>query len=286
MAGTRPKARPKGRERRAGAAGKRPADVHAPARRPAKGTRPSRPAGKRPRTAARRKAAELSHPGAAGPQSSNGFDDGSDASQNLGASGADSQGDASRDDKQPSTNQTHGRAGGTQGDGRLGAGEKDLPPGTRHLTKQTGGGGGDGDATVYARNQAQLAHVLGVSVQHVQRWLAAGGPAKKSKGYDLSEWCRYRFHQLYQTAGTVDHQLKQVKLQREQLALRRELGQVVDVEVVRQDRLELLNWMLAVFERAGAELGSRLAGKRPSETRRIVDDYFTNVRLEAAGSED
>lgn len=67
---------------------------------------------------------------------------------------------------------------------------------------------------------------------------------------------------------------------REELRLQLERGRVVDRQQAENQRLEMVRWMVGVFERAPVDLYARLAALEKSEIRQAVDDYFTKVREE------
>lgn len=125
--------------------------------------------------------------------------------------------------------------------------EKKLKAGkklTAHelLLVQSAINGGDGKGKAWAKNQVELAEVLGVDRKTIQRWRKVGGnPGKQSDGrYNIPAWkefARLRGHALDDDGGLNQTSLKarqillqNMKLEFEISILRKEHVSVVDVE--------------------------------------------------------
>lgn len=144
-----------------------------------------------------------------------------------------------------------------------------------------------GDAALFAKTRLELAWVFGVTQRTVRKWSEDGAPAKTKRGYDLQKWVAWRAEGYSDVANRqrwlkAQRRFKEARADLEELKLDRERARLVPAELAQEQRLQILRWAVGVFERAGSELSSRLAGRKPREVKKIVDDYFNDVRREAA----
>jgi len=143
-----------------------------------------------------------------------------------------------------------------------------------------------GDVALYARTRAELAWLFNVSQRTLRKWTEDGAPAKAKRGYDLQKWIAWRAKGHSDDANRqrwlkAQRRFKEARADLEEIKLDRERGRLIEAEEAAARRLEILRWVVGVFERAGSELASKLAGRKPAEIRRIVNDYFDQVRAEA-----
>jgi len=147
----------------------------------------------------------------------------------------------------------------------------------------------NGKARVFVKTQPELAAVFGADDQRtIHRWLQRGAPAKTAKGYDLAAWVHWwaeykglgKGQSDSMSGADADRRYKLARATREELTARKMLGQLVNAKDVQADRLELVTCFASTLDRLPAELSSRLAGKRPSEQRRIITEYCEAVRAE------
>lgn len=130
---------------------------------------------------------------------------------------------------------------------------------------------------LYARTQAQLAHVLAVSDRQVQRWLAEGAPpAEPERGYELRAWVQWTRSRRAGPDSELIEARRRWKIAQaglEELRLERERGGMVS----RTHHERTLDALCAAFRqaivRAPAELPPRLAGKPLLVLREIVQAW-------------
>ena len=142
---------------------------------------------------------------------------------------------------------------------------------------------------VYARNLEHLAWLLGIDRRTLYKWRDAGMPLRRTKhGYTLRPdilWIQGRqtavSDQVREAIVDANLRHKVAQAQREERKNDLEAGKVIDAEKAAQERLGIIRWVVGIFDRAGSELASKLAGKRPAEVRRIVKAYFDGIRERA-----
>ena len=93
----------------------------------------------------------------------------------------------------------------------------------------------------------------------------------------IARWQRKRWAKRTKAIAGPDQRLKTAQAEREELRLGKEKGELVKANDVRLERLRLMRWMKGVFDRAGSELSAALSGRKGSEVKAIVDEYFLKV---------
>lgn len=139
---------------------------------------------------------------------------------------------------------------------------------------------------MYAPTQASLAHVFGVAVETIKRWVKSDAPAKTSRGYDLAAWFSWRAHRrptADEASAILNRRHKWIRVRRELLELKRMQGKLIDRREAEEDRLTVVRFFCGVMDRAASELVPRMAGRKPAEAKRVGQAYFANVRREVAG---
>lgn len=135
--------------------------------------------------------------------------------------------------------------------------------------------------------QQELAWVFGVSVSTIRQWQHNGAPARGGDGFSLRAY--YAWLKARREDGPpnptvqLDRRIKTARAEREELNLARERKQLIDKDVATANQVRFARLVIGMFNRAGSELASRLAGKRPAAVKREVASYFDRLRREAAG---
>jgi len=142
----------------------------------------------------------------------------------------------------------------------------------------------------------RVAQVWGVSVHTVKDWRKAGMPGDEGQ-WDVTEICRW-YHRHFGTGavGGIGEDLREsmakaklareaARAQRETIEVQRLQGSLIDVTESDARRMAIVRWVVGVFDRAGSELASAIAGKQPAEAKRRVIAYFDKLRREVAAGE-
>jgi len=147
--------------------------------------------------------------------------------------------------------------------------------------------GGNHD-TVYVTSRARAAWLFGVDAATWTKWLHRGMPPRTPHGWDIRAVIAWRLGgcpnpgaEDGETTEEAKRRLAIAKANLAEQASRERGGELVEAAEARAREAELMRWAVSIFERAGSELASKLAGKSPSAARKVVDDYFRRVREKA-----
>ncbi len=84
----------------------------------------------------------------------------------------------------------------------------------------------------------------------------------------------------------VDLDTKSLRNERQRMELEKDRGLLISRRQAHDDRLKIVKVFVGVVEIAGSELSSLLAGRKPAEVRKLVEQYFDGKRRDIADAAD
>lgn len=135
----------------------------------------------------------------------------------------------------------------------------------------------------YARTQAELAWVFGISIQAIRKDVENGAPARGDAGYNLRDWVAWRHK-----GGADDESArlalrkKRAEVRRLELEVERREGTLLHARDVEEQFGQFGRIVMAIFAAAGPALSRKLVGKSPTQVGRIVTAHFDAAGRKAA----
>jgi len=140
---------------------------------------------------------------------------------------------------------------------------------------------------IYLQTQEGAAHFACVNVRSLQRYVADGTYKRSKRGWPVHALIKRTKKEgidsgsIGAAKGVADLRIKVARAERDERKNDTEKGLFISAAEAQEQRLAIIHWFVHVFDRAGSELASKIMGKHPADVRRIVKDYFDDIRKQA-----